>query len=142
MAERGIARDQLDTLLARPAVTVPDTKRLGRRIYSNGVMLAVVDEAAHAVITVGYKGASSNDWRTFAAPQGGAAPVEPVVYGKRRRRVKDKGLPVTTRSVLDDLHPSIAEGVREVLAEHGLDFRAVRIFSPTQAEIDLHERKP
>jgi IS4 transposase len=137
MAERGIAEDQLEALLARPAVTVPDTKRLGRRIYSDDVMIAVVAEDTRSVITVGYKGASRNDWRTFAAPQGGAAPVEPVVYGKRRRRVKDKGLPVQKTGVLDGVHPEIAAGVREVLDLYGLDYRAVRVHSPTDVEILL-----
>lgn len=143
MAERGIAQDQLDTLLARPQTTLPDPKGMpGCRIFQSGQVVAFVNEVERVVITVGIHGASNSDWRTFAAPQGGSAPVVPVQYnGKRRKRVKDKGLPVTTRSVLDDLHPSIAAGVRQVMAEHGLDFRAVRITSPTEVDIVLPKEK-
>jgi hypothetical protein len=139
MAERGVAVDQLETLLAKPKVTVPDTKRLGRRIYSNDVMIAVVDEDDRYVITVGMKGASSGDWETFAAPHGGAAPVAPIVDGKRRKRVKEKGLPIQKSSVLDGVHPGIAEDVRAYLEKHGLDFRAVQVVSPTEVFINPPE---
>lgn len=143
MEERGIAQDQLDALLARPALSIPDPKGMPNcRYYTGGGMLAVVDEVAHAVITVGINGASSKDWRTFAAPRGSAPlPADPVRFRKRKRKKDDPGLPVTKSSVLDGVHPGIAADVRAYLAKHGLDFRAVRVISPTEVFIDPPEEK-
>jgi hypothetical protein len=140
MAERGIARDQLDRVLARPQTTLPDPKRQpGCRIFQSDQVVAFVNEDEHVVITVGIHGASRDDWHTFAAPQGGPAPAEPVTYGVRRRRAKDKGLPVTKSNILDGVHEHVAAEVCKALAQRGLDFRAIRVISPTEVEIVLPE---
>lgn len=140
MEERGITKDQLDALLARPTLSIPDPKgQPNCRYYTGGGILAVVDEVDRAVITVGINGASKRDWRTFAAPAS-PPPPEPVRFRKqRRKRIKDAELPVTKTSVLDGVHPGIAADVRAYLDEHGLDFRAVRVVSPTEVFIDPPE---
>jgi hypothetical protein len=63
-------------------------------------------------------------------------PAEPVRFRNRRKKVKEVGLPVDRSNVLDGVHPGVAAGVLAYLAEHGLDFRAVRVLGPTQVEID------
>jgi hypothetical protein len=140
MIERGIAPDQLDAVLAHPATTAPDPKgRAGCRYYKRGGVIAVVNEDDHCVITVGVEGASSRDWRTFAAPLAtGPAPVtseqvEP--WRPRQPRVKISSAPVQASSVLDGVHPSIADQVRKTLTELGLDFRSVVVQSPTEVSI-------
>lgn len=142
MAERGVAVDQLDTLLARPQTTMPDPKgQPGCRIFQRDQLIAFVNEVEKVVITVGIHGGSRSDWHTLPAPQGGEAPAEPITYGQRRRRVKDKGLPITKASVLDGVHPRVAAEVRQALALRGLDFRAIRVTSPTEVEIVLPKEK-
>ena len=140
MADRGIAPDQLDELLARPKVSLPNPDldaAPGTRLYVGGGLVAVIDEPERTVITVGVHGASNADWESFPAPQAGPLPAEPISteFRKRGRRVKDKGRPVCRTNVLDGVHPGIAAGVRAYLAAHGLDFRAVTVLGPTQVEI-------
>lgn len=139
MEERGVARDQLDKLLRWPQVSIPDP--MGKpncRYYSGGGVLAVVDEGAHEVITVGIIGASNRDWESFLPPPAIEESPQPAapLRRPRRRRPKDKGLPVARGNVLDGVHPGIAADVRSYLAANGLDFRAVTVLGPTQVEID------
>lgn len=141
LEDRGIAPDQLDQLLARPQISLPNPDpdaAPGTRLYVGGGLVAVIDEPARKVITVGVNGASNRDWETFPAPLAGPLPPEPVRtdFPKRGRRIKDKGLPVSRSNVLDGVHPGIADGVRAYLAANGLDFRAVRVLGPTQVEIN------
>jgi hypothetical protein len=143
MAERGITADQVSTLLAHPQTTAPDPKgRPNCRYYTGHGMLAVVDEAERKVITVGIMGANRHDWRTFAAPQSGAMPEPVTVVGPnlypammRRRRKEERAAEVRAMNVLDGVHPLIADGVRRELARLGLDFRSVRVDSPTEVSI-------
>lgn len=139
MEDRGVAPDQVDALLAAPSISLPNPDpdgAPGTRLYIGGGLVAVVDEPARTVITVGVKGASNRDWESFPAPPAEAMPPEPDQVRHRRRRVKEKALPVTRRNVLDGVHPGITHGVRAYLAAHGLDFRAVRVLGPTQVEIN------
>jgi len=139
MEIRGIAQDQVDRVLARPEISLPSPDQNappGTRLYVGGGVVAVVDEPAHTVITIGVKGAANSDWESFPAPPAtDPLPPEPTCLRQRRRRTKDKGLPVTRSNVLDGVHPGIAAGVRQYLAAHGLDFRAVKVLGPTQVEI-------
>jgi len=143
MAERGITADQVATLLAHPQTTAPDPKgRPNCRYYTGRGMLAVVDESTRKVITVGIMGANRHDWRTFAAPQSGAMP-EPATVRRpdlwppmsRRRRKEERAAEVRAMNVLDGVHPLIADSVRRELARLGLDFRSVRVNSPTEVSI-------
>lgn len=140
MLDRGIADDQLDSLLAAPQISLPNpdpTAKPGTRLYIGGGLVAVIDEPERTVITIGVKGASSRDWESFSAPQAGPLPEPESTWPeRRRRRVKDKGLPVTRSNVLDGVHPGIAADVRAFLAAHGLDFRAIKVLGPTQVEIN------
>jgi Domain of unknown function (DUF4258) len=143
MALRGISVDQVDAVLDRPSQTMPDPKRTGCRMYVGGGVVAVVDERTQDVITVGIDGATGNDWQSFAAPP--AAPlsddvVEPVPARTSRRAVRRplaRMRPATAaaRNVLDGVHPLVAAEVRRVLSRRGLDFRAVRVLSPTDVRI-------
>jgi hypothetical protein len=142
MEERGLTRDQVDTVLRRPEISAPDP--MGKpdcRYYVGGGMLAVVDEASREVITVGVSGASNRDWESFLPPSSEPLPPEPPKVRPRRNRgwrVKEQTLPVTRTNVLDGVHPGIARGVRAYLAANGLDFRSVRVLGPTQVEINPH----
>jgi hypothetical protein len=151
MAERGIAPDELDAMLRHPDTTIPDPKgEPGCRYYTGRGMVAVVNEATHRVITVGVVGASSRDWRTFGAPRGGPMPTESPARQRmtaRRRAVEPVTVtganraPIQLANVLDGVHPAIADGVRAELANLGLDFRSVRVESPTVVSIVAPDRR-
>jgi hypothetical protein len=147
MELRGIARDQVDAALARPDHTTPSQKHAGARQYVKGQVLLVVNEATRQVITVGIHGASKDDWESFAAPIS-AAPAEPTplrllpggaaaTASPGARRPKPPAAPVQRTAVLDGVHPRIAAAVRRELARRGLDFRAVRVVSPTEVSIAM-----
>lgn len=135
MADRGIAKDQLDALLAAPEISIPSATRGSERIYIRDRILAVVDEPRRTVVTVGLSGATNQDWELFPPPPADPLPPEPPRLRTRRRRRKDEAPPVTRRNILDGVHPGVAADVRAYLAANGLDFRAVRVLGPTQVEI-------
>jgi hypothetical protein len=137
MAARGITESQVCRLLVRPDHKLPDFKDEGCRYYVGGGILAVVNEQTEEVVTVGIDGASRDDWRDFVpAP----VPVDKPAPRRRRtatgRRPKPPPAPVESRNVLDDVHPSIRDGVLKTLRQRGLDFRSVRVLSPTEVEIE------
>jgi hypothetical protein len=139
MLDRGIAQDQVDALLARPEISLPNPDLQaapGTRLYIHGGVVAVIDEPEHTVITIGITGATNRDWESFSPPEAGPLPPQSPSLHHRRRRVKEKGLPVARRNVLDGVHPGIAAGVRAYLAAHNLDFRAVQVHGPMQVEIN------
>lgn len=143
LADRGITVEQLAEVLQRPSQNLPNPKRRqdGSRLYVGGGVVAVVNETTHEVITVGISGATGNDWVSFAPPA--AAPLVesplPVATGRVTRRSSPRRTAavaeVASRNVLDDVHPQIAKTVRRLMRRHGLDYRAVRVCSPTDVRI-------
>jgi hypothetical protein len=139
MHARRFLREQLDELLARPQHTQPDPKRQeGVRLYVGHGITASVAEGTNTVLTVGIQGASKEDWHEFPAPaarvlaaRGGRASASTT----RTRRKREPARPVASRNVLDEVHPGIAETVRRELRRRGLDFRAIRVDSPTVVSV-------
>jgi len=68
LGDRGITVEQVRAVLARPETTVPSMKEDGCRIYTRAGVLAVVNETARTVVTVGMHGATAQDWEDHAAP--------------------------------------------------------------------------
>lgn len=142
MADRGITIDQVEAVLRHPELTLPDPK--GRsddvRCHVGGDVLVIANHVYREVITVGINGASSLDWETFAAPAASADEHPPPPYPvratpRRRTREAERSEPIEERNVLDGVHPLVAQRVRRLLAERGLDYRHVVVLSPTDVRI-------
>jgi len=148
--ERGIALAELDRLLTDPPTRTssrhPGNTEHHRRYAGHGI-LAIVEERSRTVITVGLDGASKADWEDTARTRRTDLPeAAPAAEPRRRRRAEPLRLAgnaadpvpmarVSRRNVLDALHPAVRVGIEAELARRGLDVRAVRILSPTRAEI-------
>lgn len=147
-AERGIALAELDEVVARPDITIDaDLKDAGvTRGIAHGLVV-LVDEARRCIVTVGIDKAARDRWEALAIARKSTVPFKEDTEKEKPRRprkeVRSAGhrndevpaFRAASTHALDKVHPAIREQVTRELAALGLDFRCVRIITPTKVEI-------